>query len=428
MAFPQVAAFSTAATNASGTNHNVNMPTGISAGDQLLAYIACSTPGNAPSRAGWDALSCNGDLGGSSTGSLHVFSRIADGSEGSSVTFTTPASCLSVTQCDRITDYNGTPQTTAGVTQSSGTNPNPPALTPPGGASDRLWITLVGYGNGTQTISSYPSSYTNGRNFRQHSVTNRGVGIAYRELNAASEDPGSFTVSGSAAARSLTIAIEPAPTNVAPDTPTVAVDDFDHNSVDLSSSAFSDDAVGDTHTASQWQVDESGGDFSTPVVDSGTDTTNLTTRTLTGLSPETAYIARVRHRDSSGDAGTQWSAWSAASSPFTTLGVPTATITSPSNGTTIPSGGSIMLAGTATDAEDGPITDADLEWESNIDGPLGTGSPLHVTTLTDGTHNITFTATDADGNEDSDTISVTVGGGAGGGAPIILDHSPFVRS
>lgn len=219
-------------------------------------------------------------------------------------------------------------------------------------------------------------------------------------------------------------------TNAAPDTPTVTVDDFDHNSVDLSSSAFSDSNGGDTHTASQWQVDEDGGDFSTPVADSGTDTTNLTTRTLTGLVPETAYIARVRHRDSSGDAGTQWSAWSAASSPFTTLGVPVATITTPASGTTIPSGGSIMLAGTGTDAEDGAITGADLAWESNIDGALGTGSPLHATALTDGDHNITLTATDSDGNEGTDTISITVGGGGSGGGGLagMLSQSPFVRS
>lgn len=105
--------------------------------------------------------------------------------------------------------------------------------------------------------------------------------------------------------------------NTAPDTPTCTVDDQGSTTVDLSSSAFADDDVGDTHEASQWQVDESGGDFSSPVYDSGEETVDLLAHTATGLSPSTNYIARVRHKDDSGDGATEWSAWSATDS-FTT--------------------------------------------------------------------------------------------------------------
>lgn len=204
--------------------------------------------------------------------------------------------------------------------------------------------------------------------------------------------------------------------NTSPSTPTCTVADNDHDSVDLTGSAFSDSDVGNTHAASQWQVDEDGGDFSSPVADSGEDATNLTSRTLTGLSASTAYDARVRYMDSSGDAGTKWSSWSAVAS-FTTDAPPntppTATITSPTTGTSIPTGGALTLTGTGSDSEDGAITGTGLEWDSSIDGALGTGGSLLVN-LTNGVHTITLTATDSDTDTGTDDIQVNVGVGGGG--------------
>lgn len=64
----------------------------------------------------------------------------------------------------------------------------------------------------------------------------------------------------------------------------------------LTSSAFSDPDAGDTHSASQWQVDNNA-DFSSPTFDSGTDTVNKTSVVPTGLSWNVTYNWRVRHRD-----------------------------------------------------------------------------------------------------------------------------------
>jgi hypothetical protein len=125
-------------------------------------------------------------------------------------------------------------------------------------------------------------------------------------------------------------AIEVVTEFAAPDTPTCTVAGNTHDTVDLTGSAFADDD-GDLHAASQWQVDINAGDFSTPVRDSGTDTVNKTSIQLNALTPETAYKARVRYKDDSGDSGTEWSAWSAADT-FTTGAAPAADASTPGAG------------------------------------------------------------------------------------------------
>lgn len=98
-----------------------------------------------------------------------------------------------------------------------------------------------------------------------------------------------------------------------PATPTLTVGDIRNTGVDLSGSAFSDEDTGDTHQASQWQVQANGGDWSDTVFDSGTDTVNLLSITATGLTAGTDYEARVRYQDSADE----WSSYSTAKD-FTT--------------------------------------------------------------------------------------------------------------
>jgi hypothetical protein len=97
-------------------------------------------------------------------------------------------------------------------------------------------------------------------------------------------------------------------------------------------------------------------------------------------------------------------------------GFPSARITSPGNGTMIYAGTDITLMAQASDPQDGPLTGASLEWRSDIDGFLGTGTSLNV--VLSGcaepcheyvTHTITLTATDSGGSKTSAQISVYVG-------------------
>jgi hypothetical protein len=90
--------------------------------------------------------------------------------------------------------------------------------------------------------------------------------------------------------------------NAVPNTPTINAGTPASTTVALTSSAFSDPDVGDTHSASQWQVTTSADTgYASPVINTGDDTTNKTSYTATGLTGSTAYRARVRYKDSFGN-------------------------------------------------------------------------------------------------------------------------------
>jgi hypothetical protein len=96
----------------------------------------------------------------------------------------------------------------------------------------------------------------------------------------------------------------------------------------LTSSAFSDPDAGDSHVASQWQIRTSSGSYSSPLFDSGTSTTNLTSITVPSgtLNYSTIYYWHVRYQDNHG----AWSSWSAETS-FTTAALPNQAPNQPSN-------------------------------------------------------------------------------------------------
>jgi hypothetical protein len=85
---------------------------------------------------------------------------------------------------------------------------------------------------------------------------------------------------------------------------------------------------------------------------------------------------------------------------------PVVSITSPADGATLATGGPVTLTATATDPEDGDLAD-EIQWESDIDGPLGTGASINVE-LSLGTHTITATVEDSGGNVATDNLTFTV--------------------
>ena len=67
----------------------------------------------------------------------------------------------------------------------------------------------------------------------------------------------------------------------------------------------------------------------------------------------------------------------------------------------------IPFIGSAMDAEDGELTGGALVWTSDVDGQIGTGKEFSAA-LSEGTHTVTLTATDSDGNEGTDAITFDV--------------------
>ncbi len=87
---------------------------------------------------------------------------------------------------------------------------------------------------------------------------------------------------------------------------------------------------------------------------------------------------------------------------------PVAQITAPADGLSVERGTQIDFEGEGLDPEDGALSGASLSWSSNLDGPLGNGSPLRISSLSEGQHTITFTAFDAEALFDQDTISLII--------------------
>ena len=86
---------------------------------------------------------------------------------------------------------------------------------------------------------------------------------------------------------------------------------------------------------------------------------------------------------------------------------PAVSITSPADGASFDSGATILFEGTASDPEEGDLTDS-LVWTSSIQGQIGEGGSFSYI-LEDGNHIITASVTDSGGQTGSDSISITVG-------------------
>lgn len=83
-------------------------------------------------------------------------------------------------------------------------------------------------------------------------------------------------------------------------------------------------------------------------------------------------------------------------------------IGSPDNGLTLMQGDPVVLHAYGTDVEDGPLPADAFDWTSSLDGALGPGDLIMVDSLSTGTHDLTVTGRDADGNTATYSVQVTV--------------------
>jgi len=87
---------------------------------------------------------------------------------------------------------------------------------------------------------------------------------------------------------------------------------------------------------------------------------------------------------------------------------PTVSIIQPADGSTFASGSTITFQGTATDPEDGDISDS-IVWTSDIQPGSMKGSSATSKEVINGVQVITASVTDSLGNAASDSITITVG-------------------
>lgn len=211
--FPQVPSITPSVFSSFSTTHNVAMPATVGAGDGLICLL---TTGNVTvtTPSGWELKGSGLDL--TNNVKLSVYTKDAVGNEdGATVNFITGSSSLAAAQVYRIDANSWHGDISLGFAIGSfpngvSANPNPPSLNPSNwDVLDTLWIAVKASYNGG-TVSVYPSSYANGAECN----TSLGVGDLFlascrRENAVASEDPGTFTISGAFGWVACTIAIRP---------------------------------------------------------------------------------------------------------------------------------------------------------------------------------------------------------------------------
>ena len=219
LAAPAVTSVTETAFGIDTTNHYVNMPATVDAGDLLIALFTNDGSATVTTPAGWTQLASTAN---GAAVRLSIYYKIAEGTEGgSTVNFVTSAAEQAAAQVYRITNWHGTtpPEISTAATGVS-TRPNPASLSPAGwGVADTLWLAVAGQDRGDQSgTTAYPTYYTNGMSTQSSEPATTGVcrtHSARRVLAAASEDPGAFTIPVAEEWVAFTIAVGPAPHNLA---------------------------------------------------------------------------------------------------------------------------------------------------------------------------------------------------------------------
>lgn len=219
MAFPTIGAPTTQSFTAYTTSHVVTLPP-TTAGRLLLIVWANEEEQTPITPAGWTRLFRNQD-----DMTLCVYAKIADGSEGgTTIDFVTRSRGIDATvhiyyASDADYELGGVCVVVSSRASGSSTTPNPPSLTTGWGAVDVTWIAVALAE--ISTFSAAPASYTD---FTTSGSSKARLASAQRDLNAASQDPGTFTASGSNRWYTITIGVrrqpnpKPTLTNVSPST------------------------------------------------------------------------------------------------------------------------------------------------------------------------------------------------------------------
>jgi PKD repeat protein len=142
---------------------------------------------------------------------------------------------------------------------------------------------------------------------------------------------------------------------------------------------------------------------------------------LATLTPG-AHRLRLTGTDSSGLAGT--AELSVTIETSTSNAAPVAAITAPANGATFDEGVAITLTGTGTDAEDGALSGASLQWTSSLAGVLGTGASVTFSNAALGRHRLVLTVTDSQGLTGLASVEVDVVRPGANRAPTVTISAP----
>lgn len=196
-AFPVLIGSASVGGSARATSTVVTFDAAAVAGQLIRVAIATENNAAAPSTpAGYTQKSQTAATGHT----LSIYEKIAAGGE-TSVTIT-HGNNGSAWIADRIGPAVAGTAGTAVVATT--TTPNPPSVTPAGGSKPYLSAAYESH-TGALTITNYPSGYTGGTLISYTGPGAFGLSRAFLNVTAASEDPGTFTISASASSVAQTV-------------------------------------------------------------------------------------------------------------------------------------------------------------------------------------------------------------------------------
>lgn len=204
MAFPVDAGRAPTNSTVSGLTHAVNLPGSIAAGDVLVGVVRCPAGTTITWPAGWEELQQSAADASDDDQSIAI--RVADGTEGATITVTLGTARILVGIVWRIT--GGVGVSLSAIAVGSATQPDSPNFAALTTARDVLWLSLGGCDD-SETLTSGPTSYANAT--LQGSTATGAAGCtvfgASRALNAASENPGAWTLGSTSIWMTWTVAI-----------------------------------------------------------------------------------------------------------------------------------------------------------------------------------------------------------------------------
>lgn len=215
MAFPSAGTPVQTQFASSVTSMPVNMPATVNTGDLLITLVEVRNAGTWTKPLLWlDIATLSQTGGGGGVGKLNGFYTIAVGTEaGTTPTWTASTGTTGIWQTIRVTNWHGVTAPEAATTSGDSSSADPPNLTPSWGADDTLWLAIAANtANGTGgSFTAAPTNYTG---FQNNSASSGGsitdVASSTRQLNAASENPGTFTTASNRFWASATLAVRPA--------------------------------------------------------------------------------------------------------------------------------------------------------------------------------------------------------------------------
>jgi hypothetical protein len=222
--FPVQASTAQSQEDTATTTHDITMPSGITAGDLLIAWINFLNASNADPAAsgltGWTQV-CAVTNSDTSFGSVtEIWRKFASGSE-TNTTYSSSASVESVTRVMRFTGAHAATPPECATNEFTGDFPNTPTLTASWGAEDNLWYSLFSKYNGSDSITAYPTNYATYQYGAGGGTVPVQLGAAARELNATNDNPDGYSLDGAGNGVGITLVIRPASAAVTdePDAP-----------------------------------------------------------------------------------------------------------------------------------------------------------------------------------------------------------------